>query len=99
MDQKKSRVKTEGFAQAWFNDTLTRAYQCIGELDEKGAEIVLSRGSEACSKYWLSLLQKKYGWDPEGSNFEVSLKAREAFEKHISNGKTSIIRKGNVIEE
>jgi len=99
VDQKKSRVKTEEFAQAWFNDTLTRAYQGIGELDEKGAEIVLRRCSEACSKYWLSLLYKKYGWDPERSDFDVFLKAQEAFEKHMSNGKASIIRKGNVIEE
>lgn len=99
MDQGKPKAKTEELAQAWFKDMLSKAYQGISELNEKAAEIVLKRCSEACSKYWLSLLTQKYSWDPERSDFDAFLKAQEAFEKHMSNGKASITKKGKVLEE
>jgi hypothetical protein len=99
VDKKESNPKMGRLAQIWCNDTLTAAFQGVGELNEEEAEVILKKCSEVCSKYWLSILIQKYGWSPEKSDFDDFLKAQEAFEKHMSKGNASITRNGNVIEE
>lgn len=100
MDQKKSEMKNKkDRAQDWFNEMLTKTYEGLSQLDSKSAELVLKKCSESCSRNWLSLLANSYGWDPEKSDLDAFLKAQEEFEKHMSNGKALITKKGNTIEE
>jgi len=99
LDEDNISAKRKDLAQSWFRDMLARAYQGISELDGEAADVVLKRCSEACSAYWLALLENKYDWNRETSDMDAFLKAQEALEKFFAGGKASVRRKGNIIEE
>ena len=62
MIKMKSKVNIGDLAQACFQDTLSKAYKGISELDEKGMAIVLRRCSEDVpSTGWLCLRRNMAG--------------------------------------
>ena len=77
MSQEESKArKKEELARAYLNDTISKTFQGISELDKEAAETVLKESSKACATGWLSFLTR-YGYDPEKADLDAFLLPRK----------------------
>lgn len=100
MSQEESKARRrEELVRAYLNDTLSKTFQGISELNKEAAGTVLKETCKACVNSWLSFIKHNYGYDPEKPDLDAFLAAEEKMEKHLSQGKMSVTRQGNIITE
>jgi len=98
MSQEESKARRrEELVKAYLNDTITKTFQGISELDEEAANTVLKESCKACVNSWISWFKHNYGYDFDKPDLDAFVAAQNKSQNHFSEGHASTTRQGNII--